>query len=224
MAIGQGWAEGAWVDASWVVGAWAQAGTTKTIGGTSQLEAFSSSGTIDVVVPKTIGASSQLEAFTSSGGITVAVDKTIGGTSQLGPFTSSGFIQAPETTTGGQRGPVTDYPKKPKKRKKLKLKQTKEEEYYLSKEFLEKIQQGTIEVAGVEVVLQDKIEVPQLALPEQLVDLSGIKDEIEREIAQLMRAEAIAEYDVEVKAYVEDMQQMEMKMYFIALALLDEDF
>jgi hypothetical protein len=221
MAIGQGWAEGAWVDASWVVGAWAQAGTTKTIGGTSQLEAFSSSGTIDVVVPKTIGASSQLEAFTSSGGITVAVDKTIGGTSQLGPFTSSGFLDSGEDTTGGQRGPITVGKKK---RKTLKTQYTKKEEYYLSKEFLEKIQQGTIEVAGVEVVLQDKIEVPQLALPEQLVDLSGIKDEIEREIAQLMRAEAVAEYDIEVKEYVDEMKQMEMKMYFIALALLDEDF
>jgi hypothetical protein len=225
MAIGQGWAEGAWVDASWVVGAWAQAGTTKTIGGTSQLEAFSSSGTIDVVVPKTIGASSQLEAFNSSGGITVAVDKTIGGTSQLGPFTSSGFLDSGEDTTGGQRGPITVGKKK---RKTLKTQYTKKEEYYLSKEFLEKIQKGTIEVAGVEVVLQDKIEVPQLTLPEPTLDISSLKDEVEREIAELLaiklQAKELADYEEKVKLYVEEMQQMEMKMYFIALALLDEDF
>jgi hypothetical protein len=91
MTIGAGWAEGAWVDASWVVGAWAQPTATKTIGGTSQLEAFASSGTLTVQNQETIGGTSQLEVFNSTGGINLGF--SIGGTSQLQAFTSSGFIQ-----------------------------------------------------------------------------------------------------------------------------------
>ena len=91
MTIGAGWAEGAWVDASWVVGAWAQPTTTKTIGGTSQLEAFSSTGTLTVQNQETIGGVSQLEAFSSTGQLNLGWQ--IGGTSQLNPFTSSGGIQ-----------------------------------------------------------------------------------------------------------------------------------
>lgn len=53
---------------------------------------------------KTIGGTSQLEAFSSSGGLNLGWQ--IGGTSQLGLFSSSGFIQAgdvvvTETNTGG---------------------------------------------------------------------------------------------------------------------------
>ena len=219
MTIGAGWAEGAWVDASWVVGAWAQPTATKTIGGTSQLEAFNSTGTLTVQNQETIGGASQLEAFSSTGQLNLGWQ--IGGTSQLNPFTSSGFIQVGDVVeeTGGQRGPITVGKKK---RKTLKTKYTKEEEYYLSKEFVEKVEQGIVEVAGVEVVLPEPVEVPQL--PEQLVELSGIRDDVEREIAQLMREKEVEEYKVKVKEYVDEMKQMEMKMYFIALALLDEDF
>lgn len=107
MTIGEGWAEGSWIDGSWVVGAWAQAAPVKTIGGTSQLEAFTSSAALDVSTPKTIGATSQLEAFASSGELTVvepALPKTIGGISQLDPFTSSGELQGPTVVaTGGGR-------------------------------------------------------------------------------------------------------------------------
>ena len=123
--------------------------------------------------------------------------------------------------SGGQRGPITVGVKK---RKTLKRRHSKEEEYYLSPEFVEKLQQGVIEVAGVEVSLQTPIEVPSLGLAEKLFDLSDIKDEAEREIAQIMRAKEVVEYKIKIKAYVEDMRQMEMKMCFVALALLDEDF
>jgi len=94
MTIGAGWAEGAWVDASWVVGAWAQPTATKTIGGTSQLEAFSSTGTLTVQNQETIGGVSQLEAFSSTGQLNLGWQ--IGGTSQLNPFTSSGKIGGPQ--------------------------------------------------------------------------------------------------------------------------------
>ena len=138
-----------------------------------------------------------------------------------------------EPTTGGggwRRRKKLRLKKEEKQDKKLVSRYYKGEDYelgdskFLSKEFIEKIEQGKMEVAGVEISLQTPITAPKLALPEQLPDLSGIKDEIEREIAQIMRAEVVAEYDIEVKAYVEDMRQMEMKMYFVALALLDEDF
>lgn len=127
MAIGQGWAEGSFVDASWVtagLGAWVQAGATKTIGGTSQLELFTSSGTIAVLSPKTIGAASQLEAFLSSGQLDVQTNHTIGGSSQLSLFTSSGFIQvgvaaAVEPTpgvTGNEGGARGGYQRQQKRK------------------------------------------------------------------------------------------------------------
>jgi len=146
---------------------------------------------------------------------------TVTGTNAAGSDNSNAFsvVISAAVATGGQRGPITVGKKK---RKTLKTKYTKEEEYYLSKEFVEKVEQGIVEVAGVEVVLPEPIAVPQP--PEQLVELSGIKDEIEREIAQLMREKEVEEYKVKVKEYVDEMKQMEMKMYFIALALLDEDF
>lgn len=81
MAIGAGWAEGAFVDAGWVVGAWEQPSAIKTIGGTSQLEAFDSTGQINLGWQ--IGGTSQLEAFDSSGAIqagdAVADDTVPGG-------------------------------------------------------------------------------------------------------------------------------------------------
>ena len=125
----------------------------------------------------------------------------------------------PVVISGGQRGPITLG-----KRKTLKPRRTKEEEYYLSKEFVEKIEKGVLEVAGVEMFLQTPIDIPRPPLPEKLTALSVIKDEVEREIAQLMRENEVSEYRVKVESYVKDMRQMEMKMYFIALALLDEDF
>jgi hypothetical protein len=102
MTIGAGWAEGAWIDASWVVGAWAPVTASKTIGGTSQLEAFSSTGGLDVTGNKTVGGVSQLEAFASTGGLDVTGSQTIGGVSQLEAFASSGGIDVllPKTVGG----------------------------------------------------------------------------------------------------------------------------
>jgi hypothetical protein len=93
MTIGAAWAEGSWVDASWVVGAWEPVTATKTIGGTSQLDAFSSTGGLDVTGTKTIGGVSQLEVLSSTGGIDVTGTQTLGGISQLEALSSSGFIQ-----------------------------------------------------------------------------------------------------------------------------------
>ena len=92
MTIGAGWAEGAWVDAGWVVGAWAQPTATKTIGGTSQLGAITSTGGITVQNIETIGGTAQIDALSSTGGLNLGWQ--IGGTSQLNAFTSTGGIQA----------------------------------------------------------------------------------------------------------------------------------
>jgi len=74
-----------------------------TIGGTSQLGAFDSTG--GITLERTIGGTAQLLAFDATGGITL--ERTLGGTSQLAAFTSSGFIQVgdvvavEEANTGG---------------------------------------------------------------------------------------------------------------------------
>jgi hypothetical protein len=82
------------------------------LGGTSQLEAFTSSG--GITLERVIGGTSQLEAFTSTGGITL--ERTIGGTSQLAAFTSSGVITvgdavAEETKGGGKSKQGRHYPR-----------------------------------------------------------------------------------------------------------------
>lgn len=78
------------------------AATEVSIGGTSQLNPLTSSGTIanDVVV----GGSSQLNPVTSSGGITS--DVVVGGPSQLNPLTSEGgltssAVEETESAGGG---------------------------------------------------------------------------------------------------------------------------
>ena len=91
MAIGAGWADGAWVDAGWVVGAW-QAESAVNVGGTSQLGALSSTG--GITIERTLGGTSQLGAISSTGALTL--ERTLGGTSQLGAITSSGGIQVGE--------------------------------------------------------------------------------------------------------------------------------
>ena len=60
-----------------------------TIGGTSQVGAYSSTG--GITLERTIGGTSQIAAFSSTGGITL--ERALGGTSQLGVITSSGGIQ-----------------------------------------------------------------------------------------------------------------------------------
>lgn len=50
MAIGEGWVNGAWVDAGWVTGAWAQAGVITIGGGTAQLGVITSAAALTVVV------------------------------------------------------------------------------------------------------------------------------------------------------------------------------
>jgi hypothetical protein len=77
------------------------------IGGTAQLEAFTSTG--GITLERAIGGTSQLEAFTSTGGITL--ERVIGGTAQLEAFTSSGVIQVGDvvTTVRGRRHRTRRY-------------------------------------------------------------------------------------------------------------------
>jgi len=84
------------------------AATGKTIGGTGQLEAFTSSGTLAVQTNHTIGASSALEAFTSSGTLVVVVPKTIGDSSQLEAFGATGGITVVSATPGVPPTPAPD--------------------------------------------------------------------------------------------------------------------
>ena len=94
----------------------AGAGET-TLGGTSQLENYASSG--GITLERVVGATSQIEAYTSSGGITL--ERVLGGTSQLQAFTSSAVITVGDGVTTAKGGYV------PAKRVKTKLKKRDEE-------------------------------------------------------------------------------------------------
>ena len=101
---------------------------SKTIGGTSQLEVFTSTGTLTVQPQHTIGATSQLEAFDSTGQINLGWQ--IGGTSQLEAFTSSGTIQAgtARKNTGGFFYAVDDLLTRQRRRNRERYKREAEAE------------------------------------------------------------------------------------------------
>ena len=84
----------------------------KTLGGTSQLGVFTSTGGLDVTGNVTIGDTSQLGVFTSTGGLDVTSNVTLGDTSQLNPFTSSGGIQvgAESVVAGGIHNAAAYFP------------------------------------------------------------------------------------------------------------------
>ena len=189
-------------------------GSAITLGGTSQLEAYDSSGGLNVQTQLTLGGTSQLEAYDSTGGITVITTHTIGDTSQLGPFTSSGFIQVGEARTGGQKGPITVG----KKRKKAK----KKEEYYTSEAFLKKVQSGKIELNGVEVFLDEPIDVPVALHP--TAEIASLKDEVFEEIAQIMIQKEVVGYEIEKTKYLQEIKKLEEQALFVMFVLLSEDF
>ena len=230
MTIGAGWAEGAWVDASWVVGAWAQPTATKTIGGTSQLGAITSTGGITVQNIETIGGTAQIDALSSTGGLNLGWQ--IGGTSQLAAFTSTGGIQvgevvAPVGGAGARRRRRLSL-KEPEKRKNLVNKYYEGEKYtlddekYLTDEFIEQVQEGKIEVAGAEVYLAQPVVIPKLELIKE-IDTSKIKDDLEREIAILMREREQERYELARAEYIEEMKLLELEAFFVILVLLDDD-
>ena len=213
MAIGSGWVDGAWVDAGWVTGAWAQADPVKTIGGTSQLGAFTSSGTLTVVVPKTIG-----------------------GSSQIGVFTSSGFIQVPSSTKGGDAGARRARERKAREEALRRLDERKEE---LAKLF-PLGQEDTIRqlaLTGKATIGGTEVEAPTIPQPiapvfdpiktEKLIEL--IEDNVTRELAieqkKIQIAErqvAIEKHEAALRAHERELRLFEEQMMiFIMIAMLD---
>lgn len=96
------------------------------------------------------------------------------------------------------------------------------DEKYLATTFLEKLDQGKIEVAGTDVYLEEPIQVPQL--PEPVTPIEVLPDTQWQEIALLMKDRAEETYKTEIREYVANMKALEMKLYFMVIALLDEDF
>ena len=86
-----------------------QKSTTHTVGGTSQLSGFSSTGGLNVFTTITVGGTDQLNAFGSTGGLNVFTVHTVGGTDQLSGFTSTGGAQVVSATTAATGGFWFDY-------------------------------------------------------------------------------------------------------------------
>ena len=96
-----------------------QKSTTHTIGGTTQLSGFGSSGGLNVFSTITIGGTDQLAAFGSSGGLNVFTVHTVGGTDQLLTLGASGGIQVGTA--------ITAHGSLPPKRVKTRLRKKDEE-------------------------------------------------------------------------------------------------
>lgn len=135
-----------------------------------------------------------------------------------------------EDTTGGGGG--WQRHKKPKKDKKDKKKLVNRyyddekyelgDEKYLAPEFIKKVEEGKIEVAGVEVYLQEPIKVPPLEFKPS-IQIDQIKDEIEREIAQIMRADELLRIEAQKEAYIKEMRELEEMVLLTVFLLLDEE-
>lgn len=181
---------------------------------------WTASAAYDITSDETITATIPVAAI--SGSLPIASTPTIGVTADSDVSGGSGW-----------RRRKTLKLKKPKEKKEKlanKYYEDTEEKYqegtdylvekYTSPEFIEKIEEGKIEVAGVEVFLQEPIEVPKLDLAPQI---NEIKDDIEKEIAQLMRKKEIADYEAKKALYIIEMKKLEEMVYFVVFALLDED-
>ena len=226
MAIGDGWADGAWVDAGWTVGAWEVASAVKTIGGTSQLAAFTASSGIQVVVPKTLGASSSIAVFTSSGGIQVVVPKTIGASSALGQFTSSGTIYLPDAVVsnkGGQQ-PTKAHVAKERALRKQHLENAARDRAELEKLFPSEAMEelaatGEVEINGMQV------SAPKIVKPEEPAQLFSKLDDKKKELLTFkeqkkMISEEVA-FDAAIVQYKDDLIKFEEEFAaFLMLALL----
>lgn len=92
---------------------------------------------------------------------------------------------------------------------------------------------------GFELHLDFDLDVERF-LPQEMLDLLGvpllppilpdapaladIKEPIEREIAQLMRQQEVIDHGKLQQKRLELLQMLDMELYFMVLALLDEDF
>lgn len=103
-----------------------------------------------------------------------------------------------------------------KRKEKLKDKRQTEEEY------LERLRRSVLRVSNYDVYLPNEEipEIPDIRLLEEAIPLEQIEDETEREIALYMRQQVLDEIDI----FVDKMEWLEMEMYFMLLAMEDEDF
>ncbi len=81
----------------------------------------------------------------------------------------------------------------------------------------------TKEINGAEVTVETPVE-PVLSLPSDITPLQDIRDDVEREIASLMREEIEHLHAVRQFKYVEEMKKLEESVFFMLIALDDEDF
>ncbi len=81
----------------------------------------------------------------------------------------------------------------------------------------------TKEIDGTEVTVETPVE-PVLSLPSDITPLQDIRDVVEREIAAIMREEIEHLHAVRQFKYVEEMKKLEESVFFMLIALDDEDF
>jgi len=132
----------------------------------------------------------------------------------------------PETPSGGGGGigqPLSLQKHKKldqQRRQRLALQQTHkpyEPEVELEYELVTK------EIDGTEVTVETPVE-PVLSLPSDITPLQDIRDVVEREIAAIMREEIEHLHAVRQFKYVEEMKKLEESVFFMLIALDDEDF
>ena len=177
-----------------------QASSTHTVGGTSQLSGFRSSGGLNVFTTITVGGASQLSVVTSSGGIQVS---TVSVTTKGG--------QSPEDTIRIQHQKML--------RKQLHLKKQPVEFDILVKE------DGEVEIDGVIVPVELVSKIPKRiqTLPKLIT-----QDDVVAEIALLSREreiktfnQSVIKFQAAIKAaneLEEEMKKMEEELLVMLLA------
>jgi len=193
------------------------------VGGELQIDNFTAEGVVTLEI--NTGGESQLEVFDAEGGVSLEIN--VGGTSQLLEFTSTGGIQVGDAVVeeGGQRGRVYD-----KKRRKLSLKKKHEDERKEQKR-IEKIFLGETEVNLEDYAIKTLDDIPEgIDIPlekpiaENAIALKDIKDDLDRELVRVYREKAVRDYNAELKKRLEQVRMLDEELYFMVLALLDDDF
>lgn len=125
---------------------------------------------------------------------------------------------------GGQRGPAwEEKPKRTIDKYIQRFGSMEAYERFFEKSFIKDIEEQKMDVAGTEVKFDDKILAPEY-LPEYDIPLSSIEDKTERQIAGYLRAKELMEIIKIREQYLLSVKMLEEELYFMVLALDDDDF
>lgn len=143
---------------------------------------------------------------------------------------SWGAVATVERTKGGAAPSVSERRRKAREAELRQVVTTKPERepwYYealpedVSEITKDVVTGGRVFVGDTEVELQSLPEPPRIDLLEQLAPLSEIRDEVEREIAEMIRLDTADKYRIELERYENEVRSFEEELMVFLLLVSD---